>query len=148
MSEVAQANIVRRKLVGELWRFLTIGTINATVDFLVYLSLTRGFDYWAEHYLQANFFAFLIANFNSFIWNKFWTFSARQGNPFRQYLEFLSVSLVYLAFIQAGLWLLVSRWGVFDLVAKVVVIGLGMFVYFVVLRHWVFWRPRKPEPRV
>jgi putative flippase GtrA len=142
MPEVAAANSSRHSLIGELWRFLTVGSMNAAVDFLVYLSLTRGFDYWAEHYLQANALAFLIANLNSFIWNRFWTFTVHHGNPWRQYTEFLGVSIIYLAFIQLGLWLLVSQWGVFDLIAKVIVIGLGMLIYFGVLRHLIFWRSR------
>ena len=148
MAGVAEANIVRRDLVGEIWRFLTIGTINAGVDFLVYISLTRGFVFMSEHYLLANSFAFVVANLNSFYWNRRWTFNVSHGNPYAQYVQFFGVSIIYLSFIQFGLWLLVSRWGLYDLLAKVIVIGVGMLVYFTVLKRLVFWRKPKPEPLV
>jgi putative flippase GtrA len=144
-AELAKANSARRSLIGELWRFLIVGSTNAAIDFFVYFLLTRALAYWAEHYLQANALAFLIANLNSFIWNRFWTFTVRHGNPLRQYAEFLGVSIVYLGFIQLGLWLLVSRLGIFDLLAKVIVIGLGMLIYFGVLRHIVFWRSSRTK---
>lgn len=137
-----------RKLVGEFWRFATIGSLNAVVDFLVYLSLTRGLAYMQQHYLLANSMAFVMANLNSFYWNRRWTFNVNHGNPYRQYLEFFTVSVIYLGFIQFGLWLLVSRFGVYDLLAKVIVIGCGMLVYFGVLKRLVFWRKIKRMPGV
>lgn len=136
MAEVATS--VERNIVGEVSRFLLVGTLNAVVDFLVYLSLTRGFVWWDHHYLLANALAFWVANVNSFVWNRLWTFSIKHGQFWRQYLEFFSVSLIYLGFIQLGLWVLVSHWGWFDLLAKVVVIGLGMILYFTVLKKLVF----------
>jgi len=139
ISEVAVTKSTQR-VFGQFSRFLAVGSLNALVDFLVYLSLTRGFMVWQRHYLWANAVAFLLANFNSFMWNRWWTFRARHGHPLRQYLEFLGVSIIYLGFIQAGLWLLVSQGGVFDLIAKVIVIGFGMALYFLVLRRVVFAR--------
>lgn len=134
-----------RSLVGEVWRFLVVGTSNAAVDFVVYLILTRSFLFWREHYLMANAVAFILANLNSFIWNRHWTFKAKEGGIWRQYAGFFSTSLVYLAFIQAGLWLLVSVWGMYDLLAKVIVIGLGMILYFTVLKRFIFSRSLQEE---
>lgn len=135
----------KRTWLGEWWRFLIIGCLNAAVDFLVYLSLTRGFGWWEQHYLWANALAFWLANINSFVWNRLWTFNAYESRWFKQYAAFLSTSLIYLAFIQLGLWLLVSYLGWFDLLAKVVVIGLGMILYFIVLKKLVFWPPKQSK---
>lgn len=129
-----------RSLAGEVGRFLVVGTSNAVVDFAVYLILTRSFLFWQKHYLVANAIAFVLANLNSFFWNRHWTFKASGDNIWRQYAGFFSTSLVYLAFIQAGLWLLVSVWGMYDLLAKAIVIGLGMILYFSVLKRFIFSR--------
>ncbi|MDP3986391.1 MAG: GtrA family protein [Candidatus Veblenbacteria bacterium] len=134
--------------VKQFGRFAVVGLGNALVDFVVYIALTRGLAWWQEHFLLANAVAFLLANINSFIWNRWWTFAARQGSPLRQYGEFLGVSLVYLFFIQLGLWLAVAGLGWYDLWAKVAVIGLGMLLYFIVLRRWVFWGKTRPRPVV
>lgn len=110
----------------------------------MYVVLTRSFVVWREHYLLANAVAFLVANGNSFFWNRLWTFNGTQGSAWRQYGAFLGVSVVYLGFIQLGLWFTVSELGLYDLVAKVIVIGLAMLVYFTVLKRWVF-RAKAPK---
>lgn len=133
--------VIENRIKNTLWqfsRFLTVGVGNALVDFIVYIFLTRSFIYWQEHYLLANFLAFLIANFNSFYWNRRWTFKVKHGKIWRQYFEFLSTSLVYIGFIQLGLWWLVSHLGVYDLLAKIIIIGLGMILYFRVLKKLIF----------
>lgn len=132
--------LAARTVWHQLGRFLVVGSLNAVVDFTAYITLTRGFTFWSEHFLFANALAFFIANLHSFVWNRHWTFTATSPRPLRQYLGFLGVSLVYLAFIQLGLWLLVTRLGLYDLVGKAVVVGLAVCLYFGALKRKVFWR--------
>jgi len=123
----------------QLSRFAMVGVSNSAVDFIVYIALTRGSIYWAQHYLVANAFAFLVANINSFVWNHRWTFHGRRGrHMLRQYLQFLLSSLIYLAWLQIGLWLAVEYGHWYDLIAKVVVTGTAALFYFTSLRHLVF----------
>ncbi len=120
--------------------YATIGLSSAVVDFSIYVLLTRGFPFWSRHLLWANAVAFVFANLNSFYWNRRLTFGASGSAALRQYLPFLAVSLVYLGVIQLGLWFAVSRLGLYDLLAKVLVLGLAALLYFTVLRRWVFRR--------
>ena len=120
--------------------YATIGLGSAVVDFAIYITLTRGFPLWSQHLLWANAVAFLFANFNSFYWNRRFTFAGSGSSALRQYLPYLAVSLLYLGAIQLGLWFAVSRLGLYDLLAKVLVLGLAALLYFTVLRRWVFRR--------
>lgn len=122
--------------------------MNAVVDFTVYILLTRNLPWWQEHYLWASALGFYMANINSFLWNRYWTFAVKHGSVWRQYFSFLGSSLAYLGIMQVGLWALVSVFNIYDLLAKVVVIGLSMILYFAVLRHVVFWPKSKAEPQV
>lgn len=118
-------------------RFALVGISNTVIDFLIYVGLTRGSSYFSTHYLQANVCAFLVANLNSFFWNRRFTFrsgtSGVQGYP-----VFLVVSALYLAAVQLGMWALVSGFGLYDVLAKVIVVGIATGLYFLVLKTWVF----------
>ncbi len=128
---------------GHLWRFLAIGMAGAVIDYGVYISLTRRTGFFASHLVAANTIAFLAANANSFYWNRQWNFGG--GKPAgKQYLTFVSVSLVYLAVIQSLFWVLIAQFHVFDLLAKAMAIGFALTVYFTVLRQWVFARREGP----
>ena len=126
-----------RVWLKEFGKFGLVGVSNTVVDFAVYLGLTRSTAYFHEHFLQANLLAFLIANLNSFLLNRRFTFS-KSGAGATRYPMFLTVSAVYLGVIQLGMWSLVSYAGLYDMVAKVLVVGCATVVYFVVLRTWVF----------
>ncbi len=123
-------------------RFALVGLTNVTLDFTVYLSLTRLFTWWQVHFLLANAVAFAVANTNSFLWNRHWTFSAREGSARRQYINFLITSLVYLGVIQGGMWSLVKVVGWPDIQAKLVVVAVAAAGYFIFLKLVVFRAPR------
>lgn len=133
-------NKVIKDTAWQFSRFITVGLSNAVIDFLVYIILTRSLIWWRDHYLLANAIAFIIANFNSFFWNRRWTFNINQGGLIKQYFQFLGVSVIYLGFIQFGLWLLVGWGGMYDLFAKIIVIVVGMVIYFSVLKRFIFFQ--------
>lgn len=119
-------------------RFAVVGVLNVIVDFLVYWSLTRNFNWWQEHFLIANAAAFLVANINSFLWNRQWTFKASQVSMFKQYGYFFVTSAVYLLILQTGLWSLVkfAHWP--DLLAKLVTVAIAASGYFSFLKLVIF----------
>ncbi len=124
---------------GQLFRFGLVGFSNALVDFAVYWSLTRLTSFGQDWYLLMNALAFLIANFNSFIWNRHWTFGNQSSwLNFKDYGKFLSLSLFYLFFLEIGLWWLVDKLGWLDLAAKAILLVIGTAFYFSANKMWVF----------
>ncbi|MBU1038695.1 GtrA family protein [Patescibacteria group bacterium] len=126
-------------LFNQLIKFGLVGLSNALVDFGLYWLLTRTLSFGQQQYLLMNAVAFLVANLNSFIWNRYWTFSTG-GNffNFKGYGRFLSLSLIYLVFIEIGLWWLVAKVGWWDLLAKAVLLAVGTLFYFTAAKSWVF----------
>lgn len=119
-------------------KFVAVGATGVVVDFGVYVALTRGFAWGRAHYLLANVVSFLCANFNNFMWNRAWTFRGARGSARRQYAGFLAASLVYLAAVQATVWVLVGSFGWYDLAAKVAALAVSVGLYFAVVRRHVF----------
>ncbi len=124
--------------LGTFIKFATIGVSNVLIDLVVYWSLTRGFAWWQEHFLLANVVAFIVANFNSFCWNRRWTFGVQATSAVPQYLRFFSASLVYLFVLQLSLWLLVKLANWPDLLAKLVTVGVVATNYFIFLKLIIF----------
>ncbi len=129
------------RLGQQFVKFALVGGSGAVVDFSTYLLLTRQFPWWLQHFLLANVVAFLLANFNNYLWHRQWTFAGRAGGWWRQYVEFLSVSSIYLLFIQGAMWLMVRVYGYHDVLAKLIAVGVGVGIYFTVVRRFIF-RPR------
>mgnify|MGYP001563866871 CR=1 FL=1 len=75
-------------------KFAVTGGLNASIDFgvlniLIILSgISEGFYFSLYKALS-----FIIANLNSYFWNKRWTFEGRSQLQAREYLKFLVVSL-------------------------------------------------------
>lgn len=93
-----------KKTQRQFIKFLIIGTANTALDFVIYLLLTRAFEYFEEHYLVAAAISFLIAGGNSYYWNKRWTFRDKTAITKRQLLRFYSASGVGLVVNQFTLW--------------------------------------------
>lgn len=137
-----------KELVGRLWnirwqliKFGAVGSLNTVIDFGLYFILTRSINFFAVHFLWANAIAFYLANLNSFIWNKQWTFRQEDKKPktwLRQYAEFFSISLIYIFTIQFGLWFLVTELMWPDLIAKALMTVVATTLYFSVVRKVVF----------
>jgi len=111
--------------------------MNTVIDFLVYTGLTRVFLFWDEHKVLAACLAFIIANINSYVLNKYWTFTNKEKDHRIQYTKFLAVSLVGL-----GLNLLIFysliEFGLYDLIAKIAPIPIILLWNFVINKIWTF----------
>ncbi|OGF82898.1 hypothetical protein A3B18_01440 [Candidatus Giovannonibacteria bacterium RIFCSPLOWO2_01_FULL_46_13] len=92
--------IIARKLgefisiIFQLGKFVLTGILNAAIDFgiLNILIVSTG----AASGLPYTFFksaSFIVANFNSYFWNKTWTFQASSPQGIQDYVKFLIVSL-------------------------------------------------------
>lgn len=124
--------------VNEFIKYCLIGVTNAVLDYSVYLGLTRFFDYWRDNFLAANLIAVFLANLSSFFLNKYFTFQNRSKRIFRQYMKFITVSLIYLGIVQAVMFIGVDYFGLYDIWAKVIASGVGLVWNFFANKHWSF----------
>jgi putative flippase GtrA len=94
---------------GQFLRFGAVGIVNTLIDFgvlnllVLFLASPVG---WGL--LLCNAVAFCCANLNSYVGNKYWTFSDDRRATLGQYASFLWVSLIGLALNSLLLWCLVD----------------------------------------
>ena len=138
-----------KKIIGRQFsRFVVVGFINTAIDFFVLnvLSFLTGIEKGAGAAVLSGV-SFLVANLNSYILNKKWTFKEHSAkNVARQFTKFFSVSLGGMAInivivgvlttyiqppfeIDGKIWLNIS---------KAVAVGISMFWNFFGYKFMVF----------
>ncbi len=125
-------------VLPQFLRFATVGLFNTTIDFTVYIVLTRGLIFFNKHYLTANFLAFLCANLFSFWANKSWTFNNEDKRKVFQYSKFFLVSVIALVAIQLTMYVGVSIFGWWDLATKILALLFSVFINFIGSKFWAF----------
>lgn len=96
-------------IVAQFFRFVVIGVINTGIDFGIVNLLMFATNIYAGGYtILYKVISFIVANTNSFFWNRYWTFKVKnnQGTEF-QYLQFFVVSGIGLG-INTGIFYLVN----------------------------------------
>lgn len=88
-----------------LLRFGAVGVVNTIVDFAIFITLVRYFEW---NLLLANAVSYLIAVSNSYVLNLIWTFTKSQGAKFgaHSYLLFVTVNTVGFLIGSVVIWLL------------------------------------------
>lgn len=89
--------LISRKLLWfwQLTKFAEVGFLNTAIDFGV-LNLLIFFT-GIPSGIYFSFFkaaSFAVANINSYFWNRFWVFEAKETPSSKEYAQFLVVSLV------------------------------------------------------
>lgn len=85
----------KKTTLFQLIKFAVVGAANTLLDWGVLLGLmkatgiTKGTGYSIEKGLS-----FTIAVINSYIFNKYWTFKAKEGKVVAEFSQFLAVSIV------------------------------------------------------
>ena len=75
------------KETTRVFRFATIGTLNALITALVVWLMMHVAD---EDYMLSNVVAYIVAQTHNFIWSKYWIFPMdKKSNTWRQVLLFL-----------------------------------------------------------
>jgi putative flippase GtrA len=127
--------IWQNKILRQFVKFCLVGVVNTLIDYLVYIGLTRGLD---VYFIYANIIAILVAMSFSFIFNKYWTFRNYHNDIKGQYFKFFAVNLVYFLLNNTVVYVLVSYFLIFDLIAKVIAIIIGLGWNFLANRYWTF----------
>ena len=122
---------------AQLLRFATVGASGYVVNLVVFTAVVEGAG--LGHRAGA-VLAFAVALTNNFIWNRVWTFRARDGHAGFQAARFLVVSLSAFLFSLGVLELLVSVVGLPDVPAQAIAIVCATPLNFVGNRLWSFRR--------
>jgi putative flippase GtrA len=92
----------------------------------------------------ANVVAYLAGMVNSFLWNRSWTFRARDGRIVPQALRFAVVNFVSLALGTVAMYLLVDRRGVPELAVWMPLAVVITLLNYYGSKLWAF--ARRPSP--
>lgn len=133
-------NLRRTEIFRQFIKFCLVGTFNTALDFAIYLFFTRILGWY---FFYANLVSILVAMTSSFILNKYWTFRDKDKDLQKQYLKFVVVNVVYFCLYNSILFSLVHWLKVFDLLAKVCAVAVGLFWNFFANRYWTFKKTSK-----
>lgn len=122
----------------QMIKFGVVGVTNTAWDFGVYYILTRGALGFSLHFLTANIIAFTISVINSYVLNRAWTFRSTDRRHHVLFTKFLIVNLVTLGLYELLLYALIDRARLFDLIAKLISIGIVMLWNFAANKFWTF----------
>ena len=90
------------KLIRQFSKFVVIGFMNTAIDFAVLnLLMWQTGIYKGQWIILLNAIAVAVAVINSYIWNKLWTFRAKEadepGEVAKEFSQFIMVTLVGVA---------------------------------------------------
>jgi len=121
----------------QLIRFSVVGASGYAVNLAVYYVEVHqlGIEYRA-----AAAIAWMVAAVNNFVWNRHWTFNARDGHIHVQAARFLLVSLVALAFNLVVLTILVQGGGIDKVLAQAIALAASTPLNFLGNKLWSFKR--------
>lgn len=91
------ASIISRwvPVIMQIAKFAAVGSLNALLDLGV-LNVLILFTGVAAGYQYSLFkgISFVIANINSYFWNKHWTFNSQNAGNVKEFVEFFAVSVI------------------------------------------------------
>jgi putative flippase GtrA len=119
----------------QLVRFSVVGASGYVVNLLLYALCVKVVGI---HYLVAEAIAWVTAGANNFVWNRHWTFKAREGQIHVQAVRFLLVSLLALAVNLLVLRILVESAGMGKLAAEMIALGASTPLNFLGNKLWSF----------
>ena len=124
----------------QLVKFCVVGGSGYVVNLCVF---TVAVKLLSMHHLTAATCAFVVAVANNFWWNRHWTFGARDGHAGFQAARFFTVSVVAFLFAAAILEVLVTGFGVGEVLAQAIAIAAATPLNFLGNKMWSFARSRQ-----
>jgi putative flippase GtrA len=119
----------------QLVRFGLVGALGFVVNLAVYTLFVHGIG---VEYRIASVAAWIVAAANNFVWNRHWTFDAREGIAHHQAMRFLLVSVVTEAISLLLLTLLVEQGGLSKVPAQALAVAAATPLSFLGNKLWSF----------
>ena len=124
----------------QLVKFCVVGGSGYVVNLCVFAACV---GLLSMHHLLAATCAFIVAVANNFWWNRHWTFGASEGHAGFQAARFFAVSVGAFLVAAAILELLVTEFGVRELLAQAISVVAATPLNFVGNKMWSFARSRQ-----
>jgi dolichol-phosphate mannosyltransferase len=119
----------------QLGRFVTVGASGYVINLAVFAICVHVLSI---DYKVAAVVAFVISVLNNFLWNRHWTFGAKQAHPVVQGVRFFAVSVIAFGFSYVVLISLVDGAGVEKVIAQALSIAAATPLSFVGQKLWSF----------
>ena len=119
----------------QLVRFGLVGASGYVVNLVVFTIALHGLG---AGYRTAATIAFVVAVTNNFLWNRHWTFDARDGHAGFQAARFFLVSFTAFLFSLAMLELLISVAGLPEVLSQAIAIASATPLSFIGNKLWSF----------
>lgn len=119
--------LLKRRVVRQFVKFGIVGLSSTVIDWGIYLFLTRIFGIF---YLMAKMLSFSVAVLNSYIWNRRWTFRSNDPQKLKQFIKFLTISLVGLVINSTIMYIAVEHLKLNDI--------YGLFLATAIVLSWNF----------
>ncbi len=89
-------NKINKKLIIQFSKFIMIGFLNTGIDFAVLnLLMWQTGIYSGKYIILLNAVAFSVAVINSYFWNKFWIFHAKEtAQTAKEFTKFITITLI------------------------------------------------------
>lgn len=127
------------KVLRQIVKFMLVGAVAFGVDFGLYTTLTRTVDMLQPYYVAVSVATSAVAVMVAYVFNHYWTFRQMDEASWRYASRYFAVAGSGLLIQNALLAMLVEVVGLYDLVAKVVVVMVvGLCWNFALSRLWVF----------
>lgn len=128
---------------SDFFRFGVVGALNTVLDLGLYVALTRLSLFWARHMVGAVVVSFVVAVASSYVLNSHWTFGGKPLSVVRA-MRFFVVACGALALNVITFWAL-TRLNFYDLLGKIIAVGLTSVWNYFFQKYWTFGRPVAPE---
>jgi len=116
-----------RRGVRQFVKFGVVGVSSTVIDWGIYLLLTRIFGIF---YLMAKILSFSVALFNSYFWNRRWTFRSNDPKKLHEFIKFLFISIVGVVLNSSIMYISVEHLKLNDL--------YGLFLATIIVMFWNF----------
>lgn len=119
-------------------KFCIVGGIGTIVNLAILYAMV---EFLKISYIFGATIAFVVAVINNYILNKLWTFKdKRTGKTFitKQWIKFLSISVISLGANLAALYLLVEFLNLWYIFAQIIAILASLGINFIGNKKWTF----------
>lgn len=128
-------NLFKRRGIRQFIKFGIVGISSTVIDWGIYLLLTRIFGIY---YLMAKILSFGVAVLNSYIWNRRWTFRSNDPQKLRQFIKFLTISIVGLVLNSTIMFIAVDKLKYHDIIGLVLATGIVTIWNFLANKFYTF----------
>ena len=131
------------KKYKEIITYLFFGFVTTVVNYGVYALLVRGFH---MDVVPANIIAWIVAVVVAFVTNKLWVFESKSRDKktlFREFFEFVVARLITLGVETLLLWIFVDKFGVNDLIMKIITNVIVVILNYVFSKFIIFRKKKE-----